>query len=540
MQISALMSKSHSESATKSAAVSFGVDLNRDSVFLSSEVKDSYIFAKAMLALGGVVKFSSEFRQKDHSQYQAWVQDQYLREAGPEIALNQASIKSAQEKLLVLKQEKDRLDKFLDSVMESLWDLKMDNVEQFMDWAYDNNRQLWLLDPIVSVQEKSTFFEAFSLDESTYVLVELPHTELLDRDGLRRGTTNIDFGLYLEREFERVRTYRPLTLTVGQHEVGIATEVSQAVEKKIDLPESWIQGLVQVAAAQTLRATEIELHPMFVSQVIAKLGSIREKTGPRSLRFKLSPGEPIKVVVEPWGFELVDYSSTYTGKDAVEIRIWGRRRLSLLANLLPHASTVNVNLLGDGMPSFWSVGTGDITTTFGFSGWNSLDWSKKMQFSALLPAQKFDQAVLDQALDLLIHSQTLDSDTVAGHLNISPTEAKTLLQTLAFHGKAMFLPSENLFVYRELVPGWQPDPKAGIEERRGIELANKDDYFTALDNTIENAEFVVSGSTEDNLKVVIRRDSDSRIVYAQCSCSYFSFNQMRLGPCRHIVAIGLK
>jgi len=378
------------------------------------------------------------------------------------------------------------------------------------------------------------------LDESTYVLVELPHTELLDRDGLRRGTTNIDFGLHLEREFERVRTYRPLTLTVGQHEVGIATEVSQAVEKKIDLPESWIQGLVQVAAAQTLRATEIELHPMFVGQIIAKLGSIREKTGPRSLKFKLSPGEPVKVVIEPWGFELVDYSSTYMGKDAVEIRIWGRRRLSLLANLLPHASTVNVNLLGDGMPSFWSVVAGDITTTFGFSGWNSLDWSKKMQFSALLPAQKFDQAVLDQALDLLIQSKSLDSDTVAGRLNISPAEAKTLLQTLAFHGKAMFLPSENLFVYRELVPGWQPDPKAGIEERRGIELANKIDYFTLLDNTIENAEFVVSGSTEDNLKVVIRRDSDSRIVYAQCSCSYFSFNQMRLGPCRHIVAIGLK
>ncbi len=540
MQISALMSKSHSDSATKSAAVSFGVDLNRDSVFLSSEVKDSYIFSKAMLALGGVVKFSSEFRQKDHSRYQAWVQDQYLREAGPEIAIQDASIRAAQEKLLLLNQEQSRLNAFLDLVRNRIDNLRPQR-RKYWDWLYDNDRELWyVLDPIVSVQEKSTFFEAFSLDESTYVLVELPHTELLDRDGLRRGTTNIDFGLHLEREFERVRTYRPLTLTVGQHEVGIATEVSQAVEKKIDLPESWIQGLVQVAAAQTLRATEIELHPMFVGQIIAKLGSIREKTGPRSLKFKLSPGEPVKVVIEPWGFELVDYSSTYMGKDAVEIRIWGRRRLSLLANLLPHASTVNVNFLGDGMPSFWSVVTGDITTTFGFSGWNSLDWSKKMQFSALLPGQKFDQAVLDQALDLLIQSQTLDSDTVSGRLNISPAEAKTLLQTLAFHGKAMFLPSENIFVYRELVPGWQPDPKAGIEERRGIELANKKEYFTNLNNTIENAEFVLSGSTEDDLKVVIRRDSDSRIVFAQCTCSYFSYNQMRLGPCRHIVAIGLK
>ena len=540
MQVSALMSKSNSESAPKSAAVSFGVDLNRDSVFLSSEVKDSFVFAKAMLALGGVVKFSSEFRQKDHSQYQAWVQEQYLREAGPELASQMASIRAAQEKLLQLQEEQSRLNSFFDSVRKRLrgFDAQRGN---YWSWLYDNDRELWyVLDPIVSVQEKSTFFEAFSLDESTYVLVELPHTELVDKDGLRRGTTNIDFGLHLEREFQRVRTYRPLTLTVGQHEVGIATEVSQAVEKKIDLPESWIQGLVQVAAAQTLRATSIDLHPMFVGQIIAKLGSIREKTGPRSLRFKLSPGEPVKAVIEPWGFELVDYSSTYAGHDAVEIRMWGRRRLSLLAHLLPHATRVKVNLLGDGMPSFWSVEAGDITTTFGFSGWNSLDWSKKMQFSALLPAQKFDQSVLDQALEFLIQSQTLDSDTVAGHLNINPAEAKALLQTLAFHGKAMYLPAENLFVYRELVPGWQPDPKAGIEERRGIELANKEKYFATLDNTIENAEFVVTGSTEDNLKVVIRRDSDGRIVYAQCSCSYFSYNQMRLGPCRHIVAIGLK
>jgi hypothetical protein len=540
MQISALMSKSHSDSETKSAAVSFGVNLNRDSVFLSSEVRDSYIFAKAMLALGGVVKFTSEFRKKDHSQYQAWVQDQYLREAGPEMAIQNASIKAAQEKLVELRQEQIQLDTFLDSVMNQLDKLDV-NRDQYWDWLYDNNRELWMiLDPIVSVQEKSTFFEAFSLDESTYVRVELPHTELIDKAGLRKGTTNIDFGLHLEREFERVRTYRPLTLTVGQHEVGVATEVSQAVEKKIDLPESWIQGLVQVAAAQTLRATEIELHPMFVSQVIAKLGSIREKTGPRSLRFMLFPGEPVKVVIEPWGFELVDYSSTYMGEEAVEIRIWGRRRLRLLANLLPHASKVNVNLLGDGMPSFWSVVAGEITTTFGFSGWNSLDWSKKMQFSALLPSQKFDQTVLDQALDLLIQSQSLDSDTVAGRLNVSPAEAKTILQTLAFHGKAMFLPSENLFVYRELVPGWQPDPKAGIEERRGKELANKNDYFTTLDNSIENAEFVVSGRTDDGVNVVIHRDSDGRIVYAQCSCSYFAYNRLRLGPCRHIVAIGLK
>ena len=37
------------------------------------------------------------------------------------------------------------------------------------------------------------------------------------------------------------------------------------------------------------------------------------------------------------------------------IRLWGRRRLSLLKRLLPHTDTVSVSLLGQGMPSYWTL-----------------------------------------------------------------------------------------------------------------------------------------------------------------------------------------
>jgi hypothetical protein len=534
------MSKSHAASSTDSSSVEFGVDLKRDPVFLSSKLKNSEIFSKAMLALGGVVRFSSDFVQKDHSAYQAWVQEQYLREAGPELAKQQRELEAARNKLDDLQQERDRLQGFLNNVFDRMKGYSNAR-RNYWKWLYDNDRELWyVLDPIVSVQSKSTFFEAFSRDESTYVLVELPHSELVDSSKLQLGTTNIDFGVYLEREFGRVRTYRPLTLTVGKNAVEIATDVSQAVEKKIDLPESWIQGLVQVSAARTLSSTVLDLNPMFVAQLIAKLEAIREKTGPRSLKFVLTPGEPVKVIIEPWGIECVERSNVYQGSEAAEIRIWGRRRLSLLKDLLQFADSAKVFLLGDGMPSFWSIKTGSIETTFGFSGWNALDWSKKMQFSALLPRQDFDENQLDQALQVLIANQGVAAESLVKVMNLKPSQAATILQTLAFHGKAMFLPDENLYVYRELVPGWQPDKKTGTEERKGIELASKVGYFGSINRTFENNESILSGKTEDNFQVLIRRDLDSRISYAQCSCGYFAYNQLRLGPCRHIVAIGLK
>ena len=540
MQLTSQMSKSHAASSADASSVEFGVDLNRDPVFLSSKLKNSEIFSKAMLALGGVVRFSSEFVQKDHSAYQAWVQEQYLLEAGPELAIQQQDLEAARSKLDNLHQERERLQGFMNKIFVRM--RGYNNARRnYWKWLYDNDREMWfVLDPIVSVQSKSTFFEAFSRDESTYVVVELPHSELVDSSELKLGTTNIDFGVYLEREFERVRTYRPLTLTVGKNEVAIATDVSQAIEKKIDLPESWIQGLVQVSAARTLSSTTLDLNPMFVAQMIAKLEAIREKTGPRSLKFVLTPGESVKVIIEPWGIECVERSNVYQGSEATEIRIWGRRRLSLLKDLLPFADSARVVLLGDGMPSFWSIKTGSIETTFGFSGWNALDWSKKMQFSALLPRQDFDENQLDQALQILIANQGVAAESLVKVMNLKPSQAATILQTLAFHGKAMYLPDENLYVYRELVPGWQPDQKTGIEERKGIELASKDGYFSAINRNFENNESVLSGKTEDNLQVLIRRDLDSRISYAQCSCGYFAYNQLRLGPCRHIVAIGLK
>ena len=77
-----------------------------------------------------------------------------------------------------------------------------------------------------------------------------------------------------------IRTYRPLDLTVGARSVQIESEVGAAVEKKIDLPDSWVRGLVEVQSALMLSPVNFSLSPAFVADIVARLEAEKENTAP--------------------------------------------------------------------------------------------------------------------------------------------------------------------------------------------------------------------------------------------------------------------
>jgi len=538
MEILSQMSQSSVANSNTRSGVDFGTELGRDPVYLNGKVRNSEAFARAMLLLGNVVRSTAEVAKKDHSEYQKWVTAKYWEEMPEEeikrldkIAELKRQLDSERDQRAIINVEITKLEVNLIGTGSE--------IRKFWNWLFDKDRQMWIvLDPVVSVQEKATYFEAFSLDETVYVLVTLPHSELETADAPVMGTTNIDFGVLLEREFARVRSYRPLELSVGKAAVSVSTEVSSAVEKKIDLPDSWIEGLVQVSAAQCMTGVQFDLSSRFLGQVIAQLESKREKTGPRSLNFQLTPNEPIAVVIQPWGDVFIDETSIYQGSESQEIRMWGRRRLSLLRSLIPTSEKVGVTLLGDGMPSFWEIFDGQVSTTVGLSGWSSLDWSKKAHFAALLPKSSVSAEVREQVLGTLKSSGSIDPKELGFAMNMKPSEALSVLQDLAFQGKAMYLPKVKRFSYRELVPGWVPDQTRGLEERKGIELF-EGKKVQQLNQEFAEGRSKINALVDGEKKVLIERDLDNRITQAQCSCSYFSFNKLRQGPCRHIVAVSL-
>lgn len=519
------------------SSLSIGTDLNRDPVYLCGEVIPSRAFAQAMLALGAVVKIQRPAK-KDHSAYQAWVTNEYMRilqERSPQYLQEQTALLDRQK---VLKEKRDKLNLKLSSLQSFVNSKK----QAYFDWLFENDRNTWIvLDPIVSVQKDGTFFEAFSGDESIYARVFLPHSALNSQDKPSLGTTNIDFSLLLEREFDRVRSYRPMSLTVGLKSVDFKTEAALVEEEKIPLPETWVRGLVEVQSVLALAPTTFEMSSDALAEIIARLQSEKEKTGPRSLKFMLKPNQPIRIEIEPWGEVFADDWCTYAGDSEETVRIWGRRRLAVLKDILVGTDRVKVHFLGSGMPSFWTVVKDGVELTIGLSGWTSNDWASKAKFSSFIPTANVKEELIPVALETITKSGSITTAELAKNLSVSIGEASVLLQKLCLQGKAMFDPDRNLYRWRDLFPTLDLyiDDDSSREMRGALANIKFFKLTKSLDDVKEGVRYLSATISfgDETFKPQLELDLDNRPKYAQCSCPFYTFNKLRQGPCRHMIAL---
>jgi hypothetical protein len=520
--------------------VSFGTDLNRDPVYLAGRVVPSRAFAEAMLTLGEVVKIQKP-AQKDNSQYQEWVAGEYLKilqEREPE---RLSKLEALTERKTALVEKRKPLMEKLQAVRE----LTSAKQAAFFKWLLENDRSTWLvLDPIVSVQKDGTFFEAFSRDESIYARVFLPHSAMESSSTPSLGTTNIDFSLLLERELSRVRSYRPLNLQVGLNSVDFKTEAAVVEEEKIPLPDTWVRGLVEVQSVLALAPTVFEMSSDALAEIISRLLAQKEKEGPRALVFRLVPEEPIRVEIEPWGEVYSDDWCSYEGSTTQEIRVWGRRRLSVLKDILVQTDRVTVHLLGSGMPSFWTVVKDGVELTVGLSGWSSNDWASKAKFSSFIPTANIREELLESALAILVKSGQVTTASLSQELSASVAEAGVLLQKLCLQGKAMFDPSRALYRWRDLFPtfdAYETDQKESLESRKGLELFRSGSVTVVSDDLKDKIRYLVGEASIDKVlyKPLLELDADNRPKFAQCSCSHYNFHKLRQGPCRHMIALSL-
>ena len=66
----------------------------------------------------------------------------------------------------------------------------------------------------------------------------------------------------------------------------------------------------------TLPMVSVELDPMDIHNICFVLRGKKAKKSPRAMRYELVPGEPPRIVFEPWEHELVCKRSVYTGDQA--------------------------------------------------------------------------------------------------------------------------------------------------------------------------------------------------------------------------------
>ena len=293
----------------------------------------------------------------------------------------------------------------------------------------------------------------------------------------------------------------------------------------------------QVRAALSLAPVELRLQASLFADVLARLESQRERQGPRALVFELSPGKSPRVVVQPWGDVYEIGSEPYAGSESRTIKVWGRRRLRVLRDLLPLTNELTVRLVDSGMPSFWSIQLDGINLTLGLSGWTAQDWAGRARFPHSHQQSQMIKRLSKKLLRYFNEGIRFLSEIWRRPLT-EPGEARGLLQGLCLSGSAMFDPERQLYRWRSLFPNLSSMLSKRLAWKNGKECS----FFEMI--LCGESDTIIQGTglkaTVDGCSPMLRRDIDGRINYAQCDCTHFKYHKLRQGPCRHIVALSLK
>ena len=525
-------SVSHSSGAS---CLAFVPDVLREPTFFSGKLHKKLPFREAISALHHIVVSDFRYQPKDKTAYLEWAKQQ------EEIWLVEA-MEGSDELKYKLKEKKEelrRLNQRASEIMGPYYKAR----SSYFKHLYNRDRDAWVvLDPVITVHPDELFFECFSKDESSYGKLSCNYNVFKEMSDFACGTTNIDYSVPLYKEFQKIRNYKDTAFVIDPSGFEVKTTDEEAYkEVKIDLPDSWVRGFLQVSSAMSLSAYQFELDPMDMANFLFFLKRNREKHGPRSIRWKLKKGEAIEAVFEPWNKPIICRGSIYNGALDGELRMWGRRRLALLERLIPVARKIKVTLLGTGLPSFFEVDLYDMVFTLGLSGWTNNDWSRSSNFDLMTPRYETDGLTQQKIYLALKENWRESAASIAGRLQLNKQVVESALTNFIQEGKVVYDMYNEVYRIRELTKDPLPIDRLRYKNKREGEAAEilSQNRLTYDSYQTSNKGIVHLGFYEDRKKgkVSIEISDDERLIDGRCDCSFYQKNKLYQGPCPHMTAL---
>ena len=531
---------SNVESSSSSTSMNFVPDAKREPTFFMAELRQKLEFREAISALHDVVVSDLRFKPKDKTAYKEWAAQreqidwQEVAERRAEVG---GKIKGLQDELNDLR-----------SRQSARWKDFYDSRIRYFKYIYEKQRDLWfILDPVITVHPDEVFFECFSEDESSYGRLGAKYEVFENIKEFACGTTNIDYSAALYDEFQKIRTYKTTKFEIDPSGFEVSTTNEDAFkEVKIDLPDSWVRGFLQVSSAMSLPTISFDLHPLDVHNICFILRRYKERQSPRGMRYILKPNEPVKIIFEPWNFEITCARTRFTGTEEHDIRVWGRRRLLILERLISVSKKFTVHLLGTGLPSFYLADLGDMEFTLGLSGWTANDWSSAGNFDLLAPRADVDSFTKRRVFDGLKQNWFDKPADLAKKLDLDQATVLGALGAYTQAGRAIYDLSKGVYRVRELSRDPLPMDKLRFanerEESTTKFIAQKAVSVSSREAKPNNA-IEIKGAVKDKEKIYecsIFIDSDQRMKKAVCNCNFFLQNKLFKGPCEHILALRME
>lgn len=514
-------------------------NLARDPVAFDAPLRQPIRFREAISALHDTVISDLRFKKRDKTAYLHWKASQTDREA-------QLRRQAYQQALAEITAKRDAivgtdLERDYNHARKRYWKARQD----YSNYLYRHNIELWRLlmpcDPVVTVADDVVFFECFSADESSYGCLTVNRDDGFGRcDRGECGTTNVDYSWDLYHHFQTLRTYRETRFNIDPQGMEVSTTESEGHrEQKIDLPQGWLRGLMQIQAGMTMPMGTVSLSREAVYSILAFLKRHKANRSPRAMRFELIDGRPPQIVLEPWERRIISHATRYQGPASEPVRVWGVRRLMMLARVLPLAERVEVSLLGTGLPSFWTAVMGEMRLTVGLSGWTTNDWTRGSAMDLYAPPSAPSPDMINSIAAVVREKRAATLSEVTERLGLDAAKASEGLRQLAHSGQVIYDLLARRYRWRQIMPKALGEAELGPEhpelaaarqimQRGRAELTNRD---YAAGNAM-----LLSGKVESNL-VEIMVDADQRIKRGKCICAHYRDFGMRNGPCRHMLAL---
>ena len=471
----------------------------RSEVRLRATLERPGVVRDALLTLGEVLASDLRFRAQDRSDYLA-----YLLSKGKRAT-------------------------------KELWDAQ----KAFLEARYSEAAQeSGPLDPLLSVDQGGLALEVFSADESAYARLHLKQGAAYQAQEQSAGTSYLRLSPEVLRAINRMRSYRASTLELAPSDGG--------TEQAVRVPYRWIRAFGQVQAASTLPATSFEIEPVDLYNVLLTLRMCKAKKPPRALRYELVPGEPPRLVLEPWDTVLVSRGGAYTGDLPQVVRTWGRKRLSVLSRLLPHAKRVTVHLVGAGLPAFYVLDLGDATLTLALSGWTDSGWAGIATFD-LLVAGGADE-LLEAQVQKELQAGPATLAALAQATGREGVEVRQALLQLIQRGQVLHDLAGGVFCHRPLfsapldLEALRYRDAREEEAHRLLEIEGQVRLTRVHDLGAEGRR--IEGEVEDRqahrtYQASFTIDREGRTVDASCTSPQFRRAGLREGPTVPMIALRL-
>ena len=567
---------SESQIANHTQHVALFTQLNRPDVSFHGMLKSPLVFRDSLLALFDVVSSDYRYVPKDRSAYTVFMQ---MRRA---------------------------------SSNNNLFTAQRD----YFTWLFDNDPLAFcILDPIIQVHQQGVSFEVFSRDEGCYAQLTLT-SELFEQSSEPiLGTTNIDYSPALFEGIQHIRDHQQTMLDIGHeavslklleapHETDINTTDTSSpvtdvdidspvtaavikkhiIEKRINVPKSWVRALLQVQSAGQLPQDTIHLDPIALYNVLFELRMHADIKGKRrGLLIELRPQQLPVIILEPFNITVTSQvgqrQTPYQGQQAKLIRLWGRRRLRLLKRLLPHSDSVSVSLLGQGMPSYWTLTGKGFHLTFAMTGFSQANWSQSLNFDLLLPKRPQQNTIaaahaVTEAIEANVNHDDSDLLMLIETLAHSPSNIETLVHQLSIQ-KANLSPNMPAVSYEQvrqwLLAGTQqgfirydiakriyyyrPLTEIPLDmaqfayhnpaEKQAFDLISRADSVQKL-----SVETVATKGVTINADIYVEEDrrtyhsqlqlgEEGLVSRAECSCPQYLQHRLTHGVCSHLIALRL-